>query len=366
MSAVDEFSQLISGIYSAILVPEQWDTSMATLGRTLDSGAALVASDDATRVLKHAAIPTDAAMSYAAHFARLDHVLSAVEAGPVGSVRPGAELIWPYEQSEFVADWARPHGFDDGMFIRLTAPPETTSLALAAPKRSDRFDTIENVALVRRLTPHLQQALRMQGCLDALAHRNSELAEASEAVSHGIVIAERRRPVFTNGAAERILRSDDGLRIDNGCIRAQAAAADAQLTRSIARASELDDRDIWGGSFLCARTSGRRPYIVHVVPIDPNYIAAPQNGRVMIIIVDPEHQPEPPAALVRRLYGLTRSETQVALLVMRGQGLGPIAEELSVSLATVKTHLRHVFDKTGTHRQAELVRLLGTLDPLHR
>jgi DNA-binding CsgD family transcriptional regulator len=45
--------------------------------------------------------------------------------------------------------------------------------------------------------------------------------------------------------------------------------------------------------------------------------------------------------------------------------LNPIAEELSVSVTTVKTHLRHVFEKTGTHRQAELVRLVLSLVPLY-
>jgi FixJ family two-component response regulator len=44
--------------------------------------------------------------------------------------------------------------------------------------------------------------------------------------------------------------------------------------------------------------------------------------------------------------------------VLDGSGLGPIADEMSVSLSTVRTHLQHVFDKTQTHRQAELVRLL--------
>lgn len=86
----------------------------------------------------------------------------------------------------------------------------------------------------------------------------------------------------------------------------------------------------------------------------------------MVIIVDPELQPDPPATLLRRLYRLTNSEAQVALLVMRGEGLAPIAERLCVSLTTVKTHLQHVFDKTGVHRQAELVRLLAALNPLRR
>jgi DNA-binding CsgD family transcriptional regulator len=49
--------------------------------------------------------------------------------------------------------------------------------------------------------------------------------------------------------------------------------------------------------------------------------------------------------------------------VMHGADLNHISEELSISLPTVRTHLQHVFDKTDTHRQAELVRLLLVLTP---
>ena len=36
---------------------------------------------------------------------------------------------------------------------------------------------------------------------------------------------------------------------------------------------------------------------------------------------------------------------------------------MALSLATVKTHMQHIFDKTDTHRQAELVRLLLAITP---
>lgn len=58
---------------------------------------------------------------------------------------------------------------------------------------------------------------------------------------------------------------------------------------------------------------------------------------------------------------MLEAEAQVALHVMHGANLKQIAQELSVSVTTVRTHLQHVFDKTDTHRQAELVRLLLAL-----
>ena len=79
------------------------------------------------------------------------------------------------------------------------------------------------------------------------------------------------------------------------------------------------------------------------------------------MLIDLDRRIEPPVEVLRRIYGLTRAESQVAMRVLNGDGLAPIAEELSVSLTTVRTHLQRIFDKTGTHRQAELVRLLLTL-----
>jgi hypothetical protein len=41
----------------------------------------------------------------------------------------------------------------------------------------------------------------------------------------------------------------------------------------------------------------------------------------------------------------------------------PRPQALDVALTTVRTHLAHIFDKTGTSRQAELVRLAARLAP---
>ena len=42
-----------------------------------------------------------------------------------------------------------------------------------------------------------------------------------------------------------------------------------------------------------------------------------------------------------------------------------VAPALGISETTVKTHLQHVFDKTGINRQADLVKLVaGYMSPL--
>jgi DNA-binding CsgD family transcriptional regulator len=104
--------------------------------------------------------------------------------------------------------------------------------------------------------------------------------------------------------------------------------------------------------------------VVHVLPLhQPETDERPSEARALVLIINPDQQPEPSAALLRRLCGLTMTEADVALHIARGATLTEICDELSVSITTVRKHLQHVYDKTDTHRQAELVRLLLTLRP---
>jgi DNA-binding CsgD family transcriptional regulator len=49
--------------------------------------------------------------------------------------------------------------------------------------------------------------------------------------------------------------------------------------------------------------------------------------------------------------------------VQLSEGARPaqVAERCGISINTVRTHLRNIFDKTGVRRQSELIRLLGPL-----
>ncbi|OBJ73606.1 LuxR family transcriptional regulator [Mycobacterium sp. 1274756.6] len=342
----DDFSRLVSEIYATILTPALWETVVTDIGHTIgDSETALLAPlNGFGRQITHANLPAAISDTYNRYYARRDPLMAAVEAGPVGVVRTRAELVERPGRTEIDADWCLPNGFREVYFALLTTTPGPTSIAVKVPKSIGVSAAGSGAPLLRQLVPHLRQALRTREQLDELDCHNRDLALAGEFLQHGVVIlAAGGRILHANSAAEGLLRLDDGL-------RRQLARVEAEYLRA--------DPAKLAGSFLCPRPSGKRSYIIHVVPTTqpvPDFTRSP---RRMVIIVDPELQQLPPAGLLRRLYGLTRSEAEVAVMVLRGHGLKTIAETLSVSLATVKTHLQHVFDKTDTHRQAELVRLL--------
>ncbi|MNL57206.1 Bacterial regulatory protein, luxR family [compost metagenome] len=57
-------------------------------------------------------------------------------------------------------------------------------------------------------------------------------------------------------------------------------------------------------------------------------------------------------------YGLTSAELQLVRGLANGDSLKNLAAWQGVSYETVRTHLRRVFDKTGTNRQVALVELV--------
>lgn len=75
------------------------------------------------------------------------------------------------------------------------------------------------------------------------------------------------------------------------------------------------------------------------------------------------------SAVISEVFALTDAETSVMQLLAEGNSPGAIAEIRGASLATVRTQIRSLYDKTGTRSQSEFLRMalgLGSLEVLTR
>lgn len=93
--------------------------------------------------------------------------------------------------------------------------------------------------------------------------------------------------------------------------------------------------------------------------------ATPVAGRpnLALLRLTALHHPSPGIRhRLENFYGLTRAEAELAEHLAQGESLEGIASARRVTLDTVRTQLRTIYKKTGTHRQVELVckvRMLG-------
>ena len=66
----------------------------------------------------------------------------------------------------------------------------------------------------------------------------------------------------------------------------------------------------------------------------------------------------PQTAFLKNRFGFTPAEARLVLRLVSGDSLRSAAKALGIQYETVRTHLKSIFQKTGTRRQAELVILL--------
>jgi DNA-binding CsgD family transcriptional regulator len=197
---------------------------------------------------------------------------------------------------------------------------------------------------------------------------SEDLAEILNRLLQGVLLVDAEaRVIFANRPAEVVLRAGQGLFLGYDGLRAEIPAETRRLRRIIADCAE-PRRDLGGAGGLM-RISRRHdvPLTVFVAPHRAQFgRIAIVRPRAILFITDPETTAAMRLQRLRDDFGLTRAEAAVAVEILQNDGLQAAAKRLGISLATARTHLAHVFDKTGTHRQAGLVRLLLQSQPAIR
>jgi len=186
---------------------------------------------------------------------------------------------------------------------------------------------------------------------DTSAEPHEIFAKAFERLSCGVVIVdEELRPIFANRIAERLI---DAGRLP---LTTKATLYRADPIDGIRRAVAALE------STKCGATCrvGEPPLICTVAPLERS--TAARAARAIIFVTDPARARSIEAGDLAAL-GLTRAEGAVAVEFVNGHTLQACARRLSISIATAKTHLKSIFAKTGTRRQAQLMRFILTSMP---
>jgi DNA-binding CsgD family transcriptional regulator len=128
-------------------------------------------------------------------------------------------------------------------------------------------------------------------------------------------------------------------------------------------------------SVVC-RASGRalalrsgetdRPLFVMVAPVQARAGEAAVSANwpsqaALVILCDLDGPASLPVGSMAEAYGLTEAEARVAEAASGGARISAIARHLGLSPNTIKTHLRRVYEKTGTKHHAELARVTAMI-----
>ena len=376
MSSFEDLLDLVDRIYAAAEAPELWPDALERLAEASQSAATIIyrnmdahegGVDVAVRVTP------EAADSYQQYFHRLDPWGNSPRTATLirpGAVVDGDELIdrSDLRATEYYNDFARPNGLTRVLVGTIAMHgPFVSVLSLIRDEGAGEHST-ENRRLLGALMPHLSRAIQIHRRLLPVSVLDGAAVDALDCLSAGVILLdEQGRTIFVNRAAERLVRARDGLCIEHGCLGAvlpQERDALRLLVMQAARRSAGESLHA-GGALSISRPSMRRPYNLLVTPLGRRHTSLHgPDAAVAVFVSDPEDRVLGETGALVRLFRLTPAEARLAAAVATGAPLGDVADTLRIGLETARTQLRSVFAKTGTTRQAELVRIIARACPL--
>ena len=173
----------------------------------------------------------------------------------------------------------------------------------------------------------------------------------------GIILSTTGRVLATNASARLILQQMFDL--DDAAVAALNGSG-REIVKQLLRR---------GRSRVCLESEnwilmerlGQRPLIMNCVPVP---VLSDDGPHSVLLLIDLDATPLPTPSCLEQIFGLTPAEARLTLLLVGGKTLAEVAETLHLSIATMRSQLKAVFDKTHTHRQAELVVLVSRLAAL--
>jgi DNA-binding CsgD family transcriptional regulator len=246
------------------------------------------------------------------------------------------------------------------MMIRLGLDGHNISaLNITRPKSRPQFDRAE-LELASQLHPHLMRAFALTRKVAWVRHLSDDLVSALDGSPHGVFLLDRDGRVrHANRVGEALASKGDALCLAGGRLGAVQQAAARKFAGLIESAASTQAAGGRGGSMALPSPVRRLPLSVTVAPARSGRLSLfDRDPSVIVCVTDLEAGVRLPEQKLRELFGLTPAETRVTIALFEGMSPQEAAENLGVSFHTVRVHLGRIFEKTGTHRQTELVRLM--------
>lgn len=200
---------------------------------------------------------------------------------------------------------------------------------------------------------HIEAETRAAG-LAALGDQFAALA--LDHLGTGVLVTDGTlRLHFASAAARRLLESGR-LCVRSGCLSSPVGAEATGLRRIIKQCVASAS----SGSRMTFHRLGEADDLLCLgfLATHANCIQ-PDESLVIVFAAKPGETSLPDTDQLRCHFGLTEAQAKLAIEIAKGEGLRASTRRLGIAITTGRSHLKQIFLKTETRRQAELVRLLS-------
>lgn len=274
-----------------------------------------------------------------------------------------------HRESRFYKEWAQPQHWIDAISATLERSARTYSAFSVIRHESDGIIDEKARRRMNLIVPHVRRAVLIGKIIDLHKIETAAFADTLDGLATAIFFADANgRIVHANTAGHAMLADAAVVRGSAGKLVVADVAANHTLHDIFMNAEGGDVAVGTTGIAVPLSSRAGEHYVAHVLPLTCG--ARRKAGRdysavAAVFVRKAALDPPRPLETIAGTFKLTPAEMRVLMLIVEIGGVREVASVLGLSEATVKTHLQHVFDKTTTKRQADLVKLIaGYMSPL--
>lgn len=363
MSEIKEFSYIVENIYAAIESPKHWEKVLEIVVKALcaSSGSMIYMPDH-----KRSSITVSHNLSektireYNEKYAKIDPLMpllqSSLEPGDAKAEHhffPDRERL-EEEHHTFLYESMYPANIYHSGGVNISLP-DAHGFIMIMKSRDQGILTDSNLQSLKLLAPHFIRALSLYERISLMASITQNISECMHYANIGIITLDASGlPIFINEKASSILQNSNEINLKNDHLYINNPKK-AQLLNDIInelltkqptdtfnnhRAIKLGTIDI---------VLSRYP---NIKEIKWPFI---RDIRILVLLGTAQDIFKTEIQILTDLYNITKTEAKILSGLCTGNDINKIADNHHLSQHTVRTHIKSIFRKTKTNRQAELV-----------
>ena len=361
----ERYDELVALAYSGIAEPKPWQSFVECLAEVVDGRdssmmistrrnpyhAMLVTSDHAPHVTQNYLEQT-----LATDVMRIINELEMPQPTAIDEVLGQHRWL----RSDLYRNYLKPFHIGNSLLVDVWNDPLLrVRLCVDRSIQRDEFGAEER-ALVGRLAKHLANAINLRAEVQASRASGQFYQHAMDHLGIGALFLNGDGLlVDANQCGTQLLSQRQGLCLREGKLAVSEGRSGQQFRSMLRGLLTVDDLTPQGIRLLDDNGKALLELVGRRLPGS----SAPLDLRtpVVVLLAMPCQQDikEPNTSLMRDLYGFTACEARLAKLLVQGYSAPEAAELLCVSINTVKTHLKGIFEKTGYNKQSQVVAILN-------
>jgi DNA-binding CsgD family transcriptional regulator len=369
----DQLSSLIGDIYDAAVDPSCWRGALKKIAGFIDAFAVSIVTqsriEEPLHYLHDFGVDPYYQRIYEEKYTTRDPrkalnlFFSTGEVFSTFTVLPDRDL----RDTPFFQEYIQPQGITDN--LRCVFQSDPISYLGVFRRAENSRSTRAAFHRMRLLTPHVKRAALIGAAVNDCKTKSATFIDVLDDLNAGIFLLDaKRRIVHANESGHALLSRRILLRTQDGRLSTMEPTARQALDRAVAVAGAGGPTAACGSLSIAFMSQEGERYIAHLLPLrsgERRHTGAMREAVAVLFVQSEQLKVAVPSGLIAARYGLTPMEVSVLFAIAGAGGVPEVAEELGIARSTVRTHLLHIFSKTGTRRQAELVKLVaGLSNPL--